>query len=186
MSLVKRIAEIPIPDKLNEIQRAEYIAFQDAMTDLENEWIGLENGTNPEQIACLEQIQEIKNKRYAQADERLKLRVDIIEKQFKKESERIETEQEEYKKLLFDRLMRAYSQSYQSIVSQLKELMGKEFATFNANNSIEFPSFVAEGQMRTRLQQPEEGKPRLHQSDVEKDIKLIQSIIQKSNQDENK
>ena len=186
MSIKKRISEIPLPENLTDIQTAEYKAFVEAISNLEDQWIDLETGNNPEQKLCIEQIKQIKEKRELQAKERLDLRLKIIEKQYQKECEKIENEQEEYKKLLFDRLMRAYSQSYQMITSQLKDLMGKEFNSFISTNGIEFPTFNPEGQMKTRFQQPEEGKPRLNQSDVDQDIRTIQQIVQGSNYEEYK
>ena len=176
---MKRIAEIPLPEGLSEVQRAEYIAFQDAMTDIENEWEQLSQGTNPDQRSCIELVNEIKEKRYAQAEERLKIRLEVIEHQVQKETEKIQSDLEEYTKNLFERLMKAYIQSYQAITGQLKEMMGqKEFNQYIQNHSISFPSVPSEGQMRTRTQQPDEAKPKLSTSDCEKDIRHIQAIIQ--------
>lgn len=174
---MKRIAEIPIPENLSEVQKAEYIAFRDAMTDIENEWEALENGTNPDQKSCIDLVKDTKKKRHAQAEERLKIRLEVIEEQMKRESERIKTDLDDYRKLLFERLMRAYYQSYQTITGHLKELLGKEYQQFITAHPIDFPTVPSEGQMKTRTQQPDEGKPRLSSVDVEKDVHQIQEIL---------
>ena len=175
----KRIADIPLPDGLSEVQKAEFIAFQDAMTEIENEWEQLSNGTNPDQERCIQLVNEIKEKRYAQAKERLDIRLEVIENQVRKETEKIEADLEEYKEKLFERVMKAYQHSSLAISAQLKEQMGtKEFNQYMQTHSIDFPSFPSEGQMRTRTQQPDEAKPKLSTPDIEKDVRRIQQIVQ--------
>ena len=174
----KSISEIPLPEGLSDVQKAEFIAFQDAMTDIENEWKQLSEGTNPDQQRCIQLVDEIKQKRYDQAQERLKIRLEVIENQVQKETRKIESDLEDYKEKLFERVMKAYQHSAQAISSQLKDQMGtKEFNQFIQSHSIEFPSFPSEGQMRTRTQQPDEAKPKLSTSDIEKDVRRIQAIV---------
>ena len=86
---MKRIADIPLPTGLTDVQKAEYIAFQDAMTEIENEWQQLSEGKNPDQERCIQLVNEIRDKRYAQAEERLKIRLEVINHQVEKETARI-------------------------------------------------------------------------------------------------
>ena len=176
----ENIEDIPIPEDLDPVDQAEFQAYKNALIDLEKEWKQLKDGENPDHQTCIAIIDEIKGKRIAQADERLKLKREIIEKQTEREREKILQEKEEYNKLLFERLVRSYYQAYQSVTSQLKDLMGKEFGQYIVANGIEFPTIPSESQMRTRMQQPEETKIRVAPGEADHDIRLIQQIIQES------
>lgn len=180
--MYESVAEIPIPENLSEVEKAEFSAYKMALTELEKEWMQLQEGENPDQQTCMTLINEIKEKRIAQAEERLKLRKEIIEKQAEREREKIKQEQEEYKKLLFERIVRSYYQAYNTATNQLKELMGKDYGPYIAQNGITFPNIPSEVQMRTRMQPPEEAKIRLTPVENEHDMRLIQQIIQNADQ----
>ena len=173
----ENIKDIPIPNDLSSIEKIEFQAFQSSLIDLEEEWIKLKNNENTDQLTCLNLIKEIKEKRIEQANERKLLRIEIIEKQYQKEKERIEQEKEEYKKILFDRIVKSYYQSYLNVTSQLKELLGKDYNQFISNYPIEWPQFINENNMKTRLQQNEDIPNRQTPADCEQDIKKIQQII---------
>ncbi|EAY14906.1 hypothetical protein TVAG_380160 [Trichomonas vaginalis G3] len=181
-NMFQSVAEIEIPNDLSDVDKAEFTAFKLALVDLEKEWNQLQDGTNPDQQTCLSIINDVKEKRIAQADERYKLRTEIIEKQTEKEREKIKQEQEEYKKLLFERLVRSYYQAYQSVTAQLKDLMGKDYSQYISQNGITFPNIPSEVQMRTRMQPNEEAKIKLTPAENEHDMRLIQQIIQGADQ----
>jgi len=174
------VRDIPIPDNLSHIERAEYTAYLNTLADLEDEWNKLQNGENEDQLTCISMIEEMKNRRIDQSNERLKLKLEIIEKQYEREREKILADKEEYQKQLFDRLLKAYYQSYNNISSQLKDLMGKDHIEFLAQHQISFPQFT-ESTMRTRVQQPEEVRPKLTPAECEADIRAIQSLINSMN-----
>lgn len=177
---VESVKDIPIPEGLSPIELSEFNAYKIALCNLEEEWIQLQNGENDDQKTCISVIQEIKEKRTKQANERLNLRREIIEKQTERERERIEQEKDEYKRILFDRLIRSYHQAYQTITVQLKDLMGKEYGQFIAMNGIDWPNMPSESAMRTRMQPPDEVKIRLSPPEVDADVRRIQQIIQET------
>ncbi|EAY07481.1 hypothetical protein TVAG_499690 [Trichomonas vaginalis G3] len=178
----KSVSEIPVPDNLSDLERIEFNAYKQALVELEQEWLQLKNGENPDQKACQTYINDIKTKRIQQAQDRLNLRKEIIEKQAAKEKERILQQQEDYKKLLFERIIKSYHQSYNTVTSQLKELMDKDYGQFIAQNGITFPDIHNEQQVRTRMSQPEEPKIRLSSAESEQDVRLIQQILQNAGQ----
>ena len=171
------IEDIPIPDDLNEIDAAEFNAYKMALIDLEKEFKQLMEDSNPDHQTCISIINEIKDKRIAEADERLKLKLEIIDKQTEKEHEKLQQEKADYNKQLFDRILRSYYQAYTSITSQLKELMGKDYAQYIAVNAIEFPTIPSENQMRTRMQQPEDVKIKIAPAEADNDYRRIQQIL---------
>ena len=173
--IMKKIEDIPIPEDLTEVQKAEFIAYKSAMIQLEEEWIQLQSDQNPDQIACNEIIQETNDLKKKKILEKLETRRDIIKKQHQKEIEKIEKEFKVAKSTLNDRLIRAYYQSDQNIIAQLKDLKGKDSTTYIAENSIDFPPIPSDSQMKTRTNQPEELKLRLSPQDCEKDIRKIQT-----------
>ena len=94
-----------------------------------------------------------------------------------KEHEKLQQEKADYNKQLFDRILRSYYQAYTSITSQLKELMGKDYAQYIAVNAIEFPTIPSENQMRTRMQQPEDVKIKIAPAEADNDYRRIQQIL---------
>lgn len=179
--MFQSVRDIPIPDDLDQIKRAEFIAFQESLAALETEWQQLLQGENENRKMCVEILEERTAKRKQQAEDRLKLRLDVIEKQVEKESERIEIENEEAKRILWERLVRAYAQSYNTITGQLKDLMGKDsFQAYIADKAIfanaQFP-MQSDSQMKTRMQQPEDMKIKMTPQECERDLKLIQAMF---------
>lgn len=170
------IADIPIPEDLSEVRKAEYRAYQAATLQLEKEWEDLHKGDNVDQQSCIELLKEIKANRTQQAEERLSKRLEVIGMQVEREKERIDKEMQESRKALFERLVRAYYQSYQNIATQLRELLGKDYTAYITSHAIEFPSMPSDSQMKTRLQQPEEAKVRLTQAEIDRDLKKLQQM----------
>lgn len=175
------IRDIPIPDNLSTVEKAEYTAYQEAMGELEDEWEALQKGENINQKECIALLEQIKEKRRQQADERMKLRLEVIDKQVEREKERINQEHEEACKALFERIVRAYRDSYNMLVSQLKEIMPKdEYSAFISQHSIEFPTISNESQFKTRMPQLEEPKNRVNAQEAEQDLRFIQSKLQEA------
>ncbi|KAH0793650.1 hypothetical protein GPJ56_002371 [Histomonas meleagridis] len=175
------VADVPMPDGLDELQQAEFAAFQEALVHMEQELNQLETNENPDQLACLQVLNEIKEERIRQADERLKFKIEVIDRHVQNEKERIEKESEEAEKLLFDRLVRAYKVAYQESVDKLKELMDPvSFNSFMSENTIEFPEIPSDAQIKTRLQQPNENKIKLSPEEIENDLKKIQLNFEKA------
>ncbi|OHT12286.1 hypothetical protein TRFO_17981 [Tritrichomonas foetus] len=172
------IADITIPDDLPEVQRAEFVAYQKAMIDLEIEWNKLQNNENTDQKACIDIIQEQHERKKKKITERHELRKDIIQKQYQKETDRIDREFRVAKTTLNERLIRAYYQSDQNITAQLKDLKGKDFAAYIQENAIDFPQMPPDTQMMTRTKQPEEVKIRLSSQECDRDLRRIQSIFE--------
>ena len=168
------IRDIPLPPGLSEIEKAEFIAYQESMAELEDEWEALKAGENSDQKDCVALLEEIREKRKQQADERLRLRLEVIDKQVERERKRIEDEHEEAKKALFERIIKAYAQSYNAITAQLKETMSKDdYNAFISANGIDFPIISNESQIKTRMQQPEEPKIRLSTQEAAQDLGII-------------
>jgi hypothetical protein len=179
------VRDIPIPDNLTELERGEYLACQEALGALEAEWRQLSAGDNVDLKACLDVLEEDKENRRQQAKERLRLRLEILEKQVEREQSRIADETEKARKVLFERIVRSYAHAYQNICTQLKELMGhagQDFNAFIAANGIEFPQMPPDTQMKTRLQQPEEANIRLSAQDCKRDLRMIQEMFDASEQ----
>ena len=173
-----KIEDIPIPTDLKEVQKAEFIAYQKAMIQLEEEWEQLQSNVNNDQKACNAIIQDSHERKKKKIAEKLSTRKDIIQKQQQKEIDKIEKEFKVAKTTLNDRLIRAYYQSYQNIIAQLKDLKGKDFPSYNVENSIDFPPIPPDTQMMTRTKQPEELKFRLSSQECEKDLRRIQNIFE--------
>ncbi|KAK8892364.1 hypothetical protein M9Y10_029590 [Tritrichomonas musculus] len=171
---MKKIEDIPIPDNLTEIQKAEFTAYKEAMIQIEKEWEQLENNENNDQKACNAIIQDLHDRKKKKIAEKLSTRQDIIQKQHQKEKDKIEKEFKAAKTTLNDRLVRAYYSSYQNIIGQLKDLKGKDYSV---DNSIDFPPIQSDPQMLTRMKQPEEPNFRLSSQDCEKDLRKIQNIF---------
>lgn len=183
--MFQSVRDIPIPDDLSEIEHAEFVAFQESLAALEEEWLKIQSGENEDQQMCVQVLEKRTAKRKQEAKSRLDLRLEVIEKQVEKETDRIEQESQVAERNLWKRLYRAYAQSYSTITNQLKELMGKEsFQAYIADKTIEFAGDViqSDSQMKTRMQQPEEMKIRLSPQQCEADMKLIQAMFE--NQDE--
>lgn len=170
-----KIEDIPIPEDLSEVQKAEFIAYQSAVIQLEKEWEQLQNDQNSDQIACNAIILDAHERKKKKIAEKLDTRKEIIKKQHQKETDKIEKEFKVAKTTLNDRLIRAYSQSDQNITTQLRDLKGKDYI---GENSIEFPPIPSDPQMMTRTKQPEELKFRLSTQECEKDIRKIQTIFE--------
>jgi hypothetical protein len=174
MADFRPIASIPLSDDLSDIQKVEFRALQEAMTEIESEAIRLRKGDNVDQQSAIALLKEMREKQRSQADERQRLRVEVIAEQVERERRRIESEFEEAKSALGKRIVRAYCQADQYLTSQLKDLMGKDFSAYLQANPIDFPPMPPDTQMKTRLQQPEEAKIRLSTPDAERDLKKIQ------------
>lgn len=175
------VRDIPIPDDVSGVSRDELIAFQEALGQLESEWLQLKENENPDQKMCLKILEEKTAKRRQMAEERLKLRLEVIDKQVEREMERIQAENEEAKKILWERLVRAYAQAYQHVTGQLKELMGKarkDYQAYMSDKVIEFPIMQSDSTMKTRMQQPEEMKVKLSPQDCERDLMHIQALFE--------
>ena len=173
------VRDIPIPDDVRGVKRDELVAFQEALGELESEWLALKRNENADQKMCMEILQEKTNQRRQMAEERLKLRLEVIERQVEKETERIQAENEEAKKILWERLVRAYAQAYQTVTAQLKELMGKvDYQAYMSDKAIEFPIMQADSTMKTRMQQPDEMKIKLSPQECERDLRQIQALFE--------
>jgi hypothetical protein len=171
---VARICAIPLPDGLADTEAAEYEAFQAAMGEIEGEVDLLRRGEHADQIAARRLLEGVREQGRAQADEQLRLRLEMIDEQIKTERARIESEFEEARRALHQRILRTYCQIDVALNRQLKELMGKDYAAYIAANAIDFPRMPPETQMRTRLHEPEEAKIRLASAEVERDIRRVQ------------
>ena len=179
-TVYESVRDIPIPDD-GPVNRDELIAFQEALGQLETEWRQLQANENPDQKMCLKILEEKRAKRRQLAEERLRLRLEVIDKQVERETERIQQEAEEAKKILWERLVRAYAQAYQHVTAQLKELMGKarkDYQAYMADKTIEFPIMQSDSTMKTRMQQPEEMKIKLSPQDCERDLMQIQALFE--------
>ena len=180
------VRDIQTPNDWNPIQKAEFKAYKSALIEIEQEYIQLQNGENIDQKQCIAHLEEIRDKRKSQAKQRLEARIENIEKQYQREQEKIEYEREEYKKLLFDRLIRSYSQSYHTICSQLKDVMGKDYAQYIATKGLNFPILQgSEMQLKSKMSQPEEAKIKLSPSEIEQDLKRINQILEESEKESN-
>jgi hypothetical protein len=168
------IRAIALPEDLSEIEKAEYEAFQASIAEIESDINRLRHGENIDQRAAHQLLDEMRFQGRAQAEDRLRLRLQIIEDQLKAETARINSEFEEAQRALHQRVLRAYCQIDIALNAQLKELMGKNYAAYIAANSIDFPRMPPETQMRTRLREPDEAKIRLTQAEAERDLKKIQ------------
>jgi hypothetical protein len=168
------VRDIVLPEGLTELERAEYSAFQEALALLETQWLQLETGENRELQACLAVLQERTAKRKEEARERMRLRIEVIHRQVQLEMERIDIENQEARKALFDRMVREYSQSYQEVTSQLRELGARPLPSLS--HAIDFPQLAADSQMETRMQQSEDAKIRSPQ-DCEPDLNRLQEIF---------
>ena len=172
---IHSISEVPIPEGISEFQKLQYESFRDSLCQMEQELQELENGNNKDYLEFLSVIDEIKATRQKQADERLRLKLEVIEKHTNSELERIERENDESKILLHDRMIRSYKACYDETLSKLKELMNEdEFNLFVNENRIDFPDIQPDLQMKTRLQQPNELKVKLSPEEIENDLKQIQ------------
>ena len=190
--MFESVRDIPIPDDLDDIKRAEFLAFQESIAALEDEWQQIRQGENKNKRMCIEILDERTAKRRQQAEDRLKLRLEVIEKQVEKESERIESENEEAKKILWTRLFHAYAQSENTITGQLKELMGKDsFQAYIADKATKtrmqlkdligkdsLQAYIADKSMKTRMQQPEDMKIKMTPQECERDLKMIQAMFE--------
>ena len=174
------ISDIEIPQELSKVQRSEYLAYKEAMLELEDEWHKLLAGENIDQKSCIAIITDQRDRSAKKIEERLAIRRDIIQKQYQKEVERVDKEFEAAKSTLYDKLVRAYSQSDQNITAQLKDFKGKDFAAYIAENQIDFPQMPPDTQMMTRTKQPEEVKIRLTNQECEKELRKIQQIFESS------
>jgi GTPase SAR1 family protein len=174
MTKVAAIRAVPIPDDLSDIEKAECQAFQEALSEIEADVIRLRNGQNIDQHTAHQLLEELRTQGHEQAEENFRLRLEIIEEQVRTERNRIESEFEEAQRALHQSILRTYCQIDVALNAQLKELMGKNYGAYIANNSIEFPRMPPETQMRTRLHEPEEAKIRISQAEAEKDLRRIQ------------
>lgn len=174
------IIDIAISDDLTDkIQRSELIAYQKAIYQLEQEWDQLQKNENPDQKACINIIQDQHDRKHQKIEQKYKTRCQIVDQQRQDEIERVNREFEVAQSALKDHLIKAYIQSNQNITTQLKDLKGKDFQAYNAENSIDFPQMQAESQMDTRTKHHEEGKLRLTNQECENDLAIIQKIYEK-------
>jgi hypothetical protein len=171
------VRDIPLPPDLTDLQRAEFSSFQEGIAILETEWRGLSTGENPDLQTCVAHLDEITAKRKAQAEERYRLRLEVIDRQVEAETERIKQDSEQAKAILFQRLARAYSNSFHTLLGQLKDLGGNWEAY--AERGIDLPQ-VADGQARLRMQQPEEIKIRVTEEVSERDLRSVQAMFDNS------
>ena len=174
------VSEIPSPENLTELQKIEFTAFRDSLSALENEWNALEDNNNPHQKECIKLLNEIRDNRKQQALEHLNLRLQVIEQQVKRDTERINLENEILTQTFYDRIMRAYYAQYQNLIGQLHGLMNEEdFNSFIRENEIQFPPFPDDNTMKTRLQESENLKIRISPQEIENDLHIIQSKLEK-------
>jgi DTW domain-containing protein YfiP len=141
---------------------------------VESNVLQLHNGENVDQRGAHKLLEDLPNQGKAQADERLNLRLSVIEEQVRSERQRIEREFEEAQRALHQRIFPGYCQIYATLKGQLKELMGKKYGAYLAANSIDFSRMPPETQMKRRLHEPEEAKVRLFASEAERDLRHIQ------------
>ena len=174
------ISSIPLPDDLDDVHKVEFTVFQETMTQIESDAARLRAGDNADQLSVRALLNEIRDRRRAQADERRRLRLEVVGQEVENERERIAKEYEEAKNALYKRIVRALYQSDTNILNQLKELMGRDYAAFIAENAIQFPTMPPDTQMQTRLQQPEEAQMRLSQAEAERDLREIREIYRRS------
>ena len=175
---MESVANIEAPESFTDIQKAEFYAYRASLAEIEKEYLELKDGKNLDQQQCIEQLEEIRRKKLERAEKNFEMRKEMIEANSKKEIEKIEEEKDEYKKILFEKLVRSYNQSYLHITAQLRELLGKEYGQFIAENGIDFPSLQgAETQMKSKMSQPDEAKIRLSPAEAEHDIKYIQQVL---------
>lgn len=173
------ISSIEIPDDLPEVEKSEYLIYQELMKEIEDEWLQIDNKTHPEFIKLLKTIEENKKIKTKQSEERYNARMKVIEDQSNLEIKKIEEETEDFKRNLFDRLIKAFAQSRDAILNQLKKELGpKEYSNFIQNNTINLPSIPTENQIRTRTQNIDDIKPHLRGSEIESDLKKIKSRSQ--------
>jgi hypothetical protein len=167
------ISAIPLPQGLSEAELAEYEAFQASVGEIEAELELLDRTEHPDQITGRRLLDDQREQGRTQADEQLRVRLELIDEQIKTESESIDSEFDEARHALQQRILRTYCQIDIALNRQLKELMGKDYAAYIAENAIDFPRMPPETQMRARLHEPEEAKIRLTSAEAERDIRRI-------------
>ena len=171
------VGEIPIPEDLPKEVQAEYLAYRECLEQLENEWLQMKNDENPYQKKALKLLEESTERRKQKQEARMNLRLEVVDRQYEKETERIKNECEDAKKQLFERLVRGYYHAYRNVTSRLKELMGKDYATYIEQNEIEFPQISPDNQIKSRYQQPEETKAKISSAETEMELQKIDELF---------
>jgi hypothetical protein len=174
---------VPLPPDLTLLQRAEYTAFLEALASIETEWRSVTSGEDPELQASLAQLDEDTTDRKALADGRHHLLLEVIDCQAERETERVKVEGEESRSVLGDRLAKAYSHTYQSLVAELKDAGGESWESY-AEKGAEFPQVQNDAPMRTRKQEPEEEMFRDPQDERDMDDCAISALFEAGDGDD--
>lgn len=170
------ISEIPIPSSLSPLQRLEYESFRSSLSSLERELISLSSGSSPEYLELLRVVDSVRALRLREADERLRLKLEVIDQHFRSECDRISLETDRSKDLLRDRLIRSYKVCYDSALSRLSSLLSpSEYSAYISSHGIAFPPIRDDTQMKTRVVQPDEHRVKLSPTDVERDVLRLQA-----------
>lgn len=171
------VHDIPIPSDLSPELKSEYVACQECLVRLENDWKFLKENGNEMEEEARQLLNQREEKRREKHEACMNLRIEVAARQREKELERIKNECEEAKKNLFERLICGYHHAYKCITSRLKDLMGKDYQAYIESNEIEFPQIHTEGQMKTRFQQPEEPKSKISSHETEQELLKIDSMF---------
>jgi hypothetical protein len=174
------IRNIPIPKDLSQQQTGEYLACREALCSLEAEWNQRFNDNNGDVSAVMTHFQEIKEQKDHQAEEKLRLRLEIVAKESEQERENVNTEIDEAKKQLFETVVRGYSDVYQKLCSRIENLMtrtGGDYERFIQANSIEFPIMGGESQRKFKSQSGGKQANQMAMQELDKVLHTVETLF---------
>lgn len=176
---ITRIADIPIKEDLSDIEKTEFNAFIEAMTEVETDWELIGAGENPDQKEILKIYNEIKERRDKQAEEAFQTRIKVIKEQVEREKRKIMEDEKENIKLLEERFFRSYEHSYEEKCRKIRDAFRNEsdYLAFKQTHTISFP-FDEKTMPKTRSS-TEDARQILPPANVENEFKEIKRIIQK-------
>lgn len=183
----KSVADAQIPEQLTPAMKIEFNVLKSKLIELESQWFKLLDNENPDQNRYSETIDTEYQSMISQANKLAEIRVDSIKTQYNVKKAKILSDYEENKRLLFNRILRGYSQRYQEIISHLRSLMGSEYESFVAQkNEIEFPQISTNVHTERNISQPDDLKLAMSSHEIERQIqKMLKFIEVKTSTEEN-
>ncbi|OHT16350.1 hypothetical protein TRFO_41835 [Tritrichomonas foetus] len=176
----KSIKDAEKPSGLTAVQQIEFNILKSKFMELESQWFQLLNNANSDQVRYGSIVKNEYDSMIDQARELAKIRKESIKAQYEVKLQKINSEYDENKKLLFKRIVRGYYLKYQDILSHLRELLGPDFEAFLHANEYEFPLIPSNPHTERNIAQPDEMKLALSHHESEKMIHAMMKNIERS------
>ncbi|OHS97034.1 hypothetical protein TRFO_36817 [Tritrichomonas foetus] len=178
------IKDISIPDNLPEEQRIKLEVFQKAMQLLEDEYVSIENKTNPYLLKSYQENAKEANKKRIEMNEMRETRLSSCEGVYEEEKKNLEKKFENANKSIFERIITSVARCDNHLMQELRLVSTSKRRRFE-HMALDFPKYPQDSQIMQKVLHvmPRPLNMVLSEHEREHDLSIIKAEISSLEQD---